>query len=121
MPNYLIPSDGPWLTLLVLSPIAGMLLVALAGALRLDDRLVADVAWAGDLHLGRFRPVGGGGRAGRGAVRRESSLGRCGQGRLLPRRGWHQPAAGCADRGDDANRDAGVVRCHTARQDPLRA
>ncbi|HJZ48434.1 MAG TPA: NADH-quinone oxidoreductase subunit M, partial [Roseiflexaceae bacterium] len=38
--NYLQLSDGPWLTLLVLSPLAGMLLVALAGALRLDDRLV---------------------------------------------------------------------------------
>jgi NADH-quinone oxidoreductase subunit M len=48
MPNYLIPSDGPWLTLLVLSPIAGMLLVALAGALRLDDRLVklGAAAWS---------------------------------------------------------------------------
>src|SRR5438093_7689851 len=48
MPNYLIPSDGPWLTLLVLSPIAGLLLVALAGALRLDDRLVklGAAAWS---------------------------------------------------------------------------
>src|SRR6266536_5203226 len=48
MPNYLIPSDGPLLTLLVLSPIAGMLLVALAGALRLDDRLVklGAAAWS---------------------------------------------------------------------------
>ncbi|HEY3232071.1 MAG TPA: NADH-quinone oxidoreductase subunit M [Roseiflexaceae bacterium] len=48
MPNYLIPSDGPWLTLLVLSPIAGLLLVALAGALRLDDRLVklGATAWS---------------------------------------------------------------------------
>jgi NADH-quinone oxidoreductase subunit M len=48
MPNYLIPSDGPWLTLLVLSPIAGLLLVALAGALRLEDRLVklGAAAWS---------------------------------------------------------------------------
>lgn len=38
--DYLQFSDGPWLTLLVLSPLAGLLLVALAGALRLDDRLV---------------------------------------------------------------------------------
>jgi NADH-quinone oxidoreductase subunit M len=40
MPSYLLPGDGPWLTLLVLSPLAGMLLVVLAGALRVDDRLV---------------------------------------------------------------------------------
>jgi NADH-quinone oxidoreductase subunit M len=38
--NYLQFSDGPWLTLLVLSPIVGLLLVALAAALRLDDRVV---------------------------------------------------------------------------------
>ena len=38
--NYLQLSDAPWLTLLVLSPIAGLLLVMLAGALRLDDRVV---------------------------------------------------------------------------------
>ncbi|HEX9370127.1 MAG TPA: NADH-quinone oxidoreductase subunit M [Roseiflexaceae bacterium] len=38
--NYLQLSNGPWLTLLVLSPVVGLLLVALAGALRLDDRLV---------------------------------------------------------------------------------
>jgi NADH-quinone oxidoreductase subunit M len=46
--NYLQMSDGPWLTLLVLSPLAGMLLVALAGALRLDDRLVkiGATAWS---------------------------------------------------------------------------
>lgn len=46
--NYLQMSDGPWLTLLVLSPIAGLLLVTLAGALRLDDRLVkvGATAWS---------------------------------------------------------------------------
>jgi NADH-quinone oxidoreductase subunit M len=46
--NYLQFSDGPWLTFLVLSPIVGMLLVALAGALRLDDRLVkvGATAWS---------------------------------------------------------------------------
>ena len=46
--NYLQFSDGPWLTLLVLSPIAGLLLVALGGALRLDDRLVkvGATAWS---------------------------------------------------------------------------
>ena len=46
--NYLQMSDGPWLTLLVLSPIVGLLLVALAGALRLDDRLVkvGATAWS---------------------------------------------------------------------------
>src|SRR6266545_5139103 len=45
--NYLQLSNGPWLTLLVLSPVVGLLLVALAGALRLDDRLVkiAATAW----------------------------------------------------------------------------
>jgi len=42
--NYLQLSDGPWLTLLVLSPIVGLLLVVLAGALRLDDRLVKVVS-----------------------------------------------------------------------------
>jgi NADH-quinone oxidoreductase subunit M len=48
MPSYLQASDGPWLTLLVLSPIAGLLLVVLAGALRLDDRLVkiGATAWS---------------------------------------------------------------------------
>lgn len=38
--NYLQFSDMPWLTMLVLSPVVGLVLVALAGALRLDDRLV---------------------------------------------------------------------------------
>jgi NADH-quinone oxidoreductase subunit M len=48
MPNYLQASDGPWLTLLVLSPLVGLLLVVLAGALRLDDRLVkiGATAWS---------------------------------------------------------------------------
>lgn len=46
--NYIQMSNGPWLTFLVLSPLAGMLLVALAGALRLDDRLVkiGATAWS---------------------------------------------------------------------------
>jgi NADH-quinone oxidoreductase subunit M len=46
--NYLQFSDGPWLTFLVLSPIVGMLFVALAGAMRLDDRLVkvGATAWS---------------------------------------------------------------------------
>lgn len=46
--NYLQFSDGPWLTFLVLSPVIGALLVALAGALRLDDRLVklGATAWS---------------------------------------------------------------------------
>jgi NADH-quinone oxidoreductase subunit M len=51
VPAYLIPSpDGvPWLTLLLLSPVVGMLLVGLAAALRLDDRLVrfGATAWTG--------------------------------------------------------------------------
>jgi NADH-quinone oxidoreductase subunit M len=38
--DYLQMSDFPWLTLLLLAPLAGMALVGLAGALRLDDRLV---------------------------------------------------------------------------------
>jgi NADH-quinone oxidoreductase subunit M len=37
--TYLQFADGPWLTLLILSPLVGMLLVGLGGALRLDDRL----------------------------------------------------------------------------------
>ncbi len=46
--NYLQLSDAPWLTLLVLSPLAGLLLVILAGALRLDDRVVklGAAAWS---------------------------------------------------------------------------
>lgn len=42
LPPYLVASaDGiPWLTLLVLAPLAGILLVGLAALLRLDDRLV---------------------------------------------------------------------------------
>lgn len=63
LPAYLIPSpDGvPWLTLLLLTPLVGLLLVGVAGALRLDDSLVkrgvtawlllpiglAAVVWAG--------------------------------------------------------------------------
>ncbi|NTW97591.1 MAG: NADH-quinone oxidoreductase subunit M [Oscillochloris sp.] len=51
MPAYLIPSPGgvPWLTLLLMSPLLGILLVGLAGALRLDDRLVkiGVLAWTG--------------------------------------------------------------------------
>lgn len=47
--NYIQMGDGPWLTLLVLSPVAGALLVALAGALRLDDRLVKTGATAWSL------------------------------------------------------------------------
>lgn len=48
MPNYLLPGDGPWLTLLVLSPLVGLLLVVVSGALRLDDRLVkiGAVVWS---------------------------------------------------------------------------
>lgn len=51
LPAYLIPSpDGvPWLTLLVLSPLVGILLVGLSAALRLDDRVVrlGATAWTG--------------------------------------------------------------------------
>ncbi len=51
LPVYLIPSpDGlPWLTLLLLSPLIGVLLVGLAAALRLDDRTVrlGATAWTG--------------------------------------------------------------------------
>ena len=48
MPNYLIPGDGPWLTLLVLSPLVGLLLVAIAAAMRADDRVVkyGATAWS---------------------------------------------------------------------------
>jgi NADH-quinone oxidoreductase subunit M len=49
MPPYLIPPpDGvPWLTLLLLVPLAGVVLIGLAGMLRLDDRLVkaGTTAW----------------------------------------------------------------------------
>ncbi len=38
--NYLQYSNGPWLSLLIGSPLVGMLLVALASALRMDDRQV---------------------------------------------------------------------------------
>ena len=37
--SYLEYADGPWLTLLVLSPLVGLLLVGLGAALRLDERL----------------------------------------------------------------------------------
>jgi NADH-quinone oxidoreductase subunit M len=51
LPAYLSPSpDGlPWLTLLLLSPLLGVLLVGLAGLLRLDDRVVrlGATAWMG--------------------------------------------------------------------------
>jgi NADH-quinone oxidoreductase subunit M len=51
MPAYLIPTPGgvPWLTLLLLAPLLGMALVGLAGALRLNDRLVkiGALAWMG--------------------------------------------------------------------------
>ncbi len=51
MPAYLIPSPGgvPWLTLLLLTPLLGIALVGLAGALRWDDRLVkiGVTAWMG--------------------------------------------------------------------------
>ncbi|MCU0491843.1 MAG: NADH-quinone oxidoreductase subunit M [Chloroflexaceae bacterium] len=42
LPGYMIaaPDGLPWLTLLVLSPLLGALLVALGAALRLDDRMV---------------------------------------------------------------------------------
>ncbi|HEU4322440.1 MAG TPA: NADH-quinone oxidoreductase subunit M [Roseiflexaceae bacterium] len=36
--SYLEFADGPWLTLLILSPLAGLLLLGLAAALRLDER-----------------------------------------------------------------------------------
>jgi NADH-quinone oxidoreductase subunit M len=45
---YLAFSDGAWLTFLVLSPVVGALLVALGGAMRLDDRVVklSATAWS---------------------------------------------------------------------------
>ncbi len=47
--DYLRISEFPWLTLLVLTPLLGMVLVGLAGWLRLDDRLVklGVTAWMG--------------------------------------------------------------------------
>jgi NADH-quinone oxidoreductase subunit M len=51
LPAYLTPSpDGlPWLTLLLLAPLIGVLLVGLAALLRLDDRTVrlGATAWMG--------------------------------------------------------------------------
>ncbi|HWQ11931.1 MAG TPA: NADH-quinone oxidoreductase subunit M [Roseiflexaceae bacterium] len=48
MPSYLELSAVPWLTLLILAPLAGVLLVALAALLRLDDRIVkvGAAAWS---------------------------------------------------------------------------
>jgi len=48
MPTYLEPSAVPWLSLLILAPLVGMLLVGVAAALRLDDRLVkvGAAAWS---------------------------------------------------------------------------
>jgi NADH-quinone oxidoreductase subunit M len=76
LPPYLLPSpDGvPWLTLLLLSPLAGALLVGLAAWLRLDDRLVrlGATAWTGvpialaAVVWARFDP--GATAAGQGAV-----------------------------------------------------
>lgn len=66
LPAYLTSSaDGvPWLTLLLLSPIIGVLLIGLAGALRWDNRLVriGTTAWMGvpigiaALAAARFNP-----------------------------------------------------------------
>lgn len=51
LPEYLIPSpDGvPWLTLLLLSPLVGLLLIGLAAGMRADDRTVkiGVTAWMG--------------------------------------------------------------------------
>src|ERR1044071_4078805 len=46
--NYLLVSDGVWLSLLVLTPLVGVLLVALAGAAKLPDRIVkiGATAWS---------------------------------------------------------------------------
>src|SRR5688572_27993234 len=48
LPPYLSPSNGFLLTLLVLSPLVGMLLVALLGALNVPDRAVKylSTAWS---------------------------------------------------------------------------
>ncbi|HEX5691055.1 MAG TPA: NADH-quinone oxidoreductase subunit M [Roseiflexaceae bacterium] len=45
---YLSFSDGAWLSFLVLSPVVGALLVALGGAMRMEDRVVklAATAWS---------------------------------------------------------------------------
>lgn len=55
MPPYLIPSpDGiPWLTLLLLSPLVGVVLIGLAALMRLDNRIVkaGTIAWM-------FVPIG---------------------------------------------------------------
>jgi NADH-quinone oxidoreductase subunit M len=46
---YLSFSNGAWLTFLVLSPVVGALLVALGGALRLEDRVIKTSATAWSL------------------------------------------------------------------------
>lgn len=55
MPPYLIPPpDGlPWLTMLILAPVVGIVLIGLAALLRLDDRVVkiGATAWM-------FVPIG---------------------------------------------------------------
>ena len=92
--NYLQFSDGPWLTFLVLSPLAGLLLVALAAALRLDDRLVkvGATAWSlTSLGLAIFIWAGFNPAAvsdGQGVVQfvEKIPMDRGGQGRLFPRR-----------------------------------
>jgi NADH:ubiquinone oxidoreductase subunit 4 (subunit M) len=46
--TYLAYASTPWLTLLILSPLVGLALTALAGALRLDDRtvIIGATAWS---------------------------------------------------------------------------
>ena len=46
--DYLRLSNGPWLTLLWLTPLVGMLLIGVGGLLRLDDRLIkrGAVVWS---------------------------------------------------------------------------
>src|SRR6266540_4781510 len=83
------------------------------------DGLVADIAGASDLPVGRLQPGRGLRRARRSAVCREDHLDRDDQGRLLPGRRRHQFAAGGADDRDGADRDAGLVQCRGARQDAL--
>jgi NADH-quinone oxidoreductase subunit M len=50
LPPYLVPPpDGlPWLTLLILAPLIGIVLVGLAGLLKLDDRVarLGAIAWS---------------------------------------------------------------------------